>query len=145
RSFSGDPGRNDSYFAWNQPISSVADGVVAEVIDDVPDNFGNQPNPANNPRRNARIVVMHSGRPRPSYSIYVHVRQGSALVRAGQRVRAGQQLASLGNAGFSSEPHLHLAYFTFDNTGRVRALPLAFAMLTRAGVPVAGVPQGGQE
>ena len=49
----GDPGKNESYFAWNQPIQAVADGTVIEVLDNVPDNLGNRTNPANAPRERA--------------------------------------------------------------------------------------------
>ncbi|MFN2494650.1 MAG: M23 family metallopeptidase [Pseudonocardiaceae bacterium] len=34
--------------------------------------------------------------------------RGSARVDAGNRVRAGQQIAECGNSGNSSEPHLHI-------------------------------------
>jgi murein DD-endopeptidase MepM/ murein hydrolase activator NlpD len=47
-------------------------------------------------------------------------------VKEGQRVTTGQVLGRVGNAGLSSEPHLHVAYFTIDETGRVRALPMQF-------------------
>jgi hypothetical protein len=143
RPFRVDPGSNESYFAWDQPIFCMADGRVAEVIDDVPDNFGNRENPANNPKRNSHVIVQHPGN---RFSIYSHLRQGSAVVRVGQQVKAGERLGRVGNAGFSSEPHLHAGSFEIDATGRVRALPMGFRNLqTAAGAPVAGVPQGGRE
>jgi hypothetical protein len=143
RAFDGDPQRNESYFAWNQPIRAMADGTVVEVVDDVPDNFGSRENPANEPRRNARVILAHSGN---RFSGYVHVRQGSAALKPGQKVRAGDLLGRVGNAGFSTEPHLHVTCFTLDATGRVRALPMAFRDLrTASGGPAAGVPRGAEE
>ena len=62
--------------------------------------------------------------------MYAHVRKGSAKVKVGDVVRAGDVLAEVGNAGFSTEPHLHLAYYTLDASGRVRALPMAFPGLS---------------
>jgi murein DD-endopeptidase MepM/ murein hydrolase activator NlpD len=101
QSHGGDPGKNESYFCWKQPIHCMADGIVKQVYDRAPDNFGDKENPANNPKTNNRIVVEHSG---TRYSIYVHVCQGCATVKEGQRVATGQVLGRVGNAGFSSEP-----------------------------------------
>jgi hypothetical protein len=42
-----------------------------------------------------------------TYAALAHLKRGSLLVRPGQRVRAGEQLAECGNSGNSSEPHLH--------------------------------------
>ncbi len=143
QSYSGDPGTNASYFCYGQPVRSASAGTVIEVVDDVPDNLGNRENPANTPRRNSRIVVRHAdGR----VALYVHVRQGSARVVVGQSVVAGQTLAEVGNAGFSSEPHLHFALYEIDATGRAQAAPIAIAGLRSvAGLPLRGVPVGQTE
>ncbi len=140
--YSGDPNQNESYFAWDQPIHCVEDGKVRAVIDNVPDNFGQRANPANNPRRNSAIVVEHAGR---SFSIYSHPRRGSAAVKVGQTVKAGDVLARVGNAGFSSEPHLHFGYMNLDQTGRFRNIPMRIKGLKSAdGRPAdEGVPKGG--
>jgi hypothetical protein len=53
-------------------------------------------NPANNARRNAYIVVEHPGR---RFLCHVYVRQGSAAVKVGQRVKAGDVLGRLDHAG----------------------------------------------
>lgn len=42
-----------------------------------------------------------------TYAMYAHLRRGSLRVRAGEAVRAGQQLAECGNSGNSTEPHVH--------------------------------------
>lgn len=38
---------------------------------------------------------------------YFHLRKGSVLVTAGERVRRGQKLAEVGSSGSSTDPHLH--------------------------------------
>ncbi|WP_320668605.1 M23 family metallopeptidase [Patulibacter defluvii] len=38
---------------------------------------------------------------------YLHLKQGSILVKAGQRVTPGQRVANAGNTGGDYEPHLH--------------------------------------
>jgi hypothetical protein len=143
RTFDGDPDKNESYFDWRQPFYAAADGIVIEVVDNVPDNLGKRANPANKARENSRIVVEHPGK---KYSAYIHVSRGTAAVKAGQRVKAGQMLGRVGNAGQSSEPHLHFQFSELDPTGRRRALPVRFMGLkTPDGRPVSGVPKGGNE
>ena len=115
--FQGDGETNESYFAWHQPVRAVGDGTVIEVVDNVPDNFGRKANPANKAGRNSSIVIEHSGK---RSSMYGHISQGTAVVKVGQKVKAGQSLARVGNAGQSSEPHLHFQYSELDPTGRLR-------------------------
>ena len=140
--FSGDPFKNESFFNWDRPIYCVEDGTVLLVVDDVPDNFGQKPNPANVGVRNSRILVEHAG---SRLSCYYHVRQGSAKVKVGQHVKAGQVLAHLGNAGSSSEPHLHFGYLAFDHRlGYFKNVPIRIKGLkTEDGKPVEGIMKDG--
>lgn len=41
------------------------------------------------------------------YSQYMHLKHNGALVRTGEKVRAGQPIALSGNTGLSTAPHLH--------------------------------------
>jgi hypothetical protein len=140
-SFDGDATRNESFFAWDQPILAAGDGTVVEVVDDVTDNPGRTANPGGRWGRNARIVLNHG---QDRFTVYAHLRKGSAVVRAGQEVKAGDVIGRVGNAGFSTEPHLHFACFKIDATGRPQALPMEMAKLkTESGDPLSGVPVGG--
>ena len=42
-----------------------------------------------------------------SISVYGHMQASSLLVGVGERVTAGQQIASIGSEGQSTGPHLH--------------------------------------
>ncbi|HEY2156537.1 MAG TPA: M23 family metallopeptidase, partial [Isosphaeraceae bacterium] len=96
------------------------------------------------PSRNSCVVVEHAG---THFSIYTHVRKGSAIVKVGQAVKAGDVLGRVGNAGSSSEPHLHFGYLGLDRTGRFRSIPVRIEGLrTVDGKPAdGGVPKGGVE
>ena len=59
--------------------------------------------------------------------VFMHLRRGSILVAAGQRVGAGQPLAQVGNTGSSSGPHLHFEIWVggwYDGGEPVDPLPL---------------------
>ncbi|MCO6717057.1 M23 family metallopeptidase, partial [Streptomyces sp. CHB19.2] len=59
-------------------------------------------------------------------SVYLHLQRGSIKVAEGQWVRTGQPLASSGNTGRSTGPHLH--FVVQRNTGEaVESIPFRFA------------------
>ncbi|WP_066530392.1 M23 family metallopeptidase [Corynebacterium bouchesdurhonense] len=70
------------------PIYAAMDGTVAEA--GPASGFGNW------------VVIRHDG---GEVTVYGHMRDYS--VTAGQRVKAGQQIAAIGNEGESTGPHLH--------------------------------------
>jgi hypothetical protein len=136
QSFRGDPAVNESYFAWNQPIRAARAGTVRLVVDEHPDNNGNQ----GGGEANNEIILEHANR---TFTKYVHIRQGSARVALGQTVAAGTLIARVGNAGASSEPHLHFHAFKIDATDRQAAVPVAVnGMRSTTGAPLTGVPKG---
>ena len=118
-----------------EPSRSSAEGV--------PDNFGRKANPANADHRNNRILVEHAGL---RFSCSYHVRQGSAEVKVGQHVKAGQVVAHVGNAdGNTSEPHLHFGYLVFDHkVGYLNNVPVRIKDLrTEDGRPLTGILKDG--
>ena len=76
------------------------------------------------------------------YAVYFHLKRGSVRVRVGQRVRAGQQIASLGNSGNSTAPHLHFGMQDGPN-GLSNSLPFEIDRLVLEGrvVPGATLPK----
>lgn len=73
------------------PIVSVMDGTVISSGPPA-QGFGNW------------IRVQHDD---GSVSVYGHMQASSLLVGVGERVSAGQQIASIGSEGQSTGPHLH--------------------------------------
>ncbi len=53
------------------------------------------------------IVIEHDVDGKKMSSVYGHMRASDLLVRVGDTVKAGQQIARIGNEGQSSGPHLH--------------------------------------
>jgi hypothetical protein len=131
--------QNSNYFCWNQPIYSIDDGKVIAVIDNFPENNGNQ---ATSGTGNNMVVVEHLGK---KHSVFVHIRPNSAVVEVGQSVKAGDMLARVGNAGSSSAPHLHLAAYRIDETGHINAIPMFYRILDPAAFNMSNqltVPKG---
>lgn len=79
------------------------------------------------------ISVLHSDE---TYAVYAHILLGSALVKEGQRVKAGQALANAGTSGYSTGPHLH---FVLRRNNGSKEVSEAFQFIAPSGVrtPVA--------
>lgn len=85
------------------PVLAARDGVVMQVESDF-DKAG-----LNLERYGGRanfVRILHED---GAMSLYAHLKSEGALVRVGQRVRAGQQIGLSGNTGFTTGPHLHFA------------------------------------
>jgi murein DD-endopeptidase MepM/ murein hydrolase activator NlpD len=93
----------------NTPVLAAAAGMVTFVRDD--SRIGG-PTPEYWFDTNF-IVIMHQN---GEYSRYDHLATGSAKVRTGQQVRAGQQIAEAGMTGFTYAPHLHFKVFVFTGS-----------------------------
>jgi hypothetical protein len=105
----GPEDRNESYFCWDKPIYSVADGKVVGMSDGTPENTPHSQTFAisidfNNAAGNHVVVEIAPRR----YVLYAHMRPGTVAVKVGDDVRAGQILGHVGNTGSSAEPHLHM-------------------------------------
>ncbi len=107
RMFHGDPAQNASYYGFGAQAVAVADALVVEARDEAPDNLGD-----GGPGRSLGLdaaagnaVLLKLGPDR--YAVYDHLKQGSVQVRVGERVKAGQVLAQVGNSGSTRAPHLH--------------------------------------
>jgi hypothetical protein len=93
----------EEYHAFNAVILAPVAGRVTACRDDLPDN---QPGvkDRDHPTGNFISIQDESG----NVILLAHLRHGSLMVKAGELVRKGMQLAHCGNSGNSSEPHLHI-------------------------------------
>ena len=124
----GDPKDNRNYRAYGQQIYSVADGVVSEVKDGIPENVPGitsraVPITLETVGGNHVIVNLGDG----IYAFYAHLQPGSIKVKLGDHVRQGQALALLGNSGNSTEPHLHFQLIDTNSPLGGEGLPYAFS------------------
>jgi hypothetical protein len=129
----------DRFFAFGRPILAPLDGIVVEASDGEDDHLARRSQFAlvgyalGQPGRLRRGVRAIAGNvvviARPGSAVFValvHLRAGSLLVRAGDRVSVGQPLAECGNSGNSTQPHLHLQAMDSADLSVARGLPITF-------------------
>lgn len=152
---SGDGMKFTDYAVYGASIRAAADGeVVAVVSDQIEDPaqfrrpgetteayFGRiQAWQAEGMARGGSflagnyVVIRH---PWGEYSVYVHMKPGSARVKPGQTVKAGAVIGQVGSSGSSTEPHLHFQVCDSPGPLDCAGLPVAF---TGAEVPFALLP-----
>jgi murein DD-endopeptidase MepM/ murein hydrolase activator NlpD len=87
--------------AMGEPIFAARDGKV--VASGPASGFGNW------------IVLLHENVNGKTYStVYGHMKANDLMVRRGDTVKAGQQIARIGSEGQSSGPHLHFEIWEGD-------------------------------
>ncbi|MYR97474.1 MULTISPECIES: M23 family metallopeptidase [unclassified Streptomyces] len=141
--------RNRDFPAFGAPLLAVADATVVRASDGQRDHLSRNSLPAlaylmlieGNVRSvlgvhrvlgNHVILDLGDG----TYAAYAHIRRGSLQVKAGDTVRAGQEIARVGNSGNTTEPHLHFHLMDGPDPDDARGVPF-----TWRGV---GVPAGGE-
>ena len=100
------------------PVVAAAEGVVTRVRDDS-DEYGQE-------RSFGLLVnyitVEHSD---GELSEYLHLAKGSALVKAGDNVNVGQQIARTGLSGWLYAPHLHFMVYP-ESEDNLQCLEIKF-------------------
>lgn len=108
RLVAGDEADVRAYPGYGADVIAAADGIVVAALDALDDQVpGRLPDPATitvaNVDGNHIVIDIGGGR----FAFYAHLRRGSLKVKPGDKVLRGQTLASLGNTGNTSAPHLH--------------------------------------
>ncbi|MEU9353435.1 M23 family metallopeptidase [Streptomyces griseoloalbus] len=141
--------RPGDYPAFGAPLHAVADATVVRAEDRQRDHLSRTSLPTllylmlaegsvremSGVRRilgNHLVLDLGDG----TYAAYAHLRRGSLTVREGDRVRAGQVLARVGNSGNSTEPHLHFQLMDGPDPDTARGVPFTWRGT--------GVPRNGE-
>lgn len=126
KTFHGDPKRNDSYFAFGQPIVAPAAGTVLKVSNAIWDN---EPGTVNEDYAAGNFVEIDHGN--GEYSLLAHLMHRSITVQTGDHVEVGQMIGRCGNSGNSSEPHLHMQVSDSPDLLHARSVRIGFAGIDR--------------
>jgi len=129
--FSGDGSKNEDFYGFGQPVLAPAAGKIVFADDEYADNApgkGSETDPA----QGNSIIIDHGN---GEFSLLAHLKAGSIKVKVGDTVKAGQELAQVGQSGNSPLPHLH---YHLQNTGvwkKGQGLPLQFTHMLVNGKP----------
>ncbi|MGY1856777.1 M23 family metallopeptidase [Modestobacter sp. SYSU DS0290] len=147
--------RPEEYPAFGQPLFSPVDGVVVRAHQRQRDHRARSgwlsvlyllgPEALVRMFGGARAIAGNHVVVRADDGVHaalVHLRRGSVVVRPGDRVRAGQQLAECGNSGNSTEPHLHVQLCDSAGLTGAAGIPMAFRTGGADGAP--GLPADGE-
>ena len=139
REFGGDPRKNANWFSYGKPIYAPGAGIVRAVENHIPDNWFKDAKaskigypvlpPGKDPSGMGNFVLIdHQD---GEYSLLLHMIPGSVLVKAGDRVSAGEQIGRIGFSGDAIFPHLHYSLMAGPQAGKAWGLPTYFADFRR--------------
>lgn len=122
-------GRPDDRNGFGANVLAVADATVTSAVDDTVDQT---PPPIPPEKASGNYVALDLGAGRIAF--YEHLKQGSIVVRPGDRVKRGQVIAQLGSSGSSSiGPHLHFHVADANSLLGAEGLPFVFARFEHLG------------
>jgi murein DD-endopeptidase MepM/ murein hydrolase activator NlpD len=122
-----------------QPIYAPGAGVVLAIANDIPENWfedakatkiGHPKLPAGkDPKDIGNFVLLDHQN--GEYSLLVHMKPGSVMVRPGDRVPQGQLVGRIGFAGDLIFPHLHYSLMDGLEVFKAWGLPAYFSQFYR--------------
>ena len=128
KTFQGDEKDNKSYLAYGNEAYAVADGVVTETKDGIPENvpgIDSRAVPITLETVGGNHVILDIGG--GHFAFYAHLQPGSLHVKLGEKVRRGQVVGLVGNSGNSTEPHLHFHIENGSSPLGAEGLPYSLA------------------
>jgi len=134
-----DDAKNANWRAYGAEVLAVANAVVANVKDGIPENeMGSDEKavPITLETVAGDYVILDLGK--NNFALYAHLQPESIRVRVGQKVRRGQVLGFLGNSGHSDGPHLHFHVANGNSVVSAEGVPYVFESFEVQGV----VPSG---
>jgi murein DD-endopeptidase len=135
QAFRGDPSKNANWSAYGAEVLAVANAVVADVKEGIPENDPTSDEKAvpitlETVAGNYVILDLGNG----YFALYAHLQPKSIRVKVGDKVRRGQVLALLGNSGQADAPHLHFHITDGNSPLGAEGVPYVFASFEMLGV-----------
>jgi murein DD-endopeptidase MepM/ murein hydrolase activator NlpD len=125
--FNARPDNRADYYGFGADVYATGSGRVVFVRDTKADDrkFDESEfkTDENSPAGNYVVIDHLNG----EFSVFGHLKQGSARVKPGQRVKQGEIIAAVGASGSSLFPHLHYELRTGAGIKNVEGLPSYFS------------------
>ena len=131
----GDRANNANWYPYGAEVLAVANAVVSDVKDGIPENEGGADKfavPLTIEYGVGNCVMLDLGK--SNFAVYAHLQPKSIRVRVGQKVRRGQVLALLGNSGHSDGPHLHFHVANGNSLFSAEGVPYVFESFEVQGI-----------
>jgi hypothetical protein len=111
---------------FGAPILAVADGVVVDTVNNMPEQIPGPPSGITALNAAGNNIIEDIGG--QHYVLYAHMRTGSipAGIRIGTRLTLGQKIGEIGNTGSSTAPHLHFQVMDRPSALNATGLPFVF-------------------
>jgi murein DD-endopeptidase MepM/ murein hydrolase activator NlpD len=124
------------YLAFNKDVVAPNDGIVVAVKNNIKDyrsaGSGKIDIWTTDIRGNF-IIIKHDEN---IYSLSAHLKKNSCLVKKGDIVKRGQNIAKCGNSGHSTEPHIHFQLQDNANWYFSNGLPIMFANIVKNNIDI---------
>ncbi|HEY2914887.1 MAG TPA: M23 family metallopeptidase [Candidatus Angelobacter sp.] len=136
--YTGNAQENKNYPGYGSEVIAVADGVITEKQDGIPENTPGSANAVSTTLENicGNHVIQSLGN--GLYASYCHMQPGSLRVKKDARVKRGQVLGLVGNSGNSSAPHLHFQICDANSVLSCEGVPYAFRSFVEESKEVKG-------
>lgn len=114
--------KNEAHAIFGESIYCPCSGVVSEVITGVSDNAGSSM-AVNQADGSGNYVEVNCDDVIISFS---HLKLESVSLIKGQNIRLGDLVGTVGNSGFSQEPHLHFQAARYTKDSILVGIPMRF-------------------
>ena len=115
------------YATFGQSLFSPVNGIVIAVENSLADQLIGETDAVN---LAGNHVVIET--PEKKFVLLAHLQNGSVLVEVGDTVETGQRIASFGNSGNTSQPHLHIQAMTKPDFSDAESLPIPISFKIRS-------------
>ncbi len=135
QAFHGDPSKNANWYPYGAEVLAVANAVVVDVKDGIPENdptADEKAVPITIESAPGNYIILDLGN--GHFAFYAHLQPNSFRVKLGDKVRRGQALALLGNSGNADAPHLHFHLTNGNSPLGAEGVPYVFSSFEVLGV-----------
>ncbi len=135
QAFRGDPSKNANWSAYGAEVLSVANAVVADVHDGIPENDPTSDKkavPITLETVGGNYIILDLGN--GYFAFYAHLQPKGMRLKVGDKVRRGQVLALLGNSGQADAPHLHFHITDGNSPLGAEGVPYVFESFDLLGI-----------
>ncbi len=130
------------FTGYGQPVLAPAEGRIVKAVDGMPDltraneipNLEYYREDLNRALGNYVIIDHGNG----VWSFLAHFKNGSVLVKEGQKIKILDKLGELGNSGFSTGPHIHFHFMNGPDVLTASPLPIELDLEGGTYAPQAG-------